>query len=123
MSPLAEAIYHVLRCRVPTTGDPRISYVRLQESLPPEFASARWDDSDGSWQLSDAIIEIVQTCRAHNLPCIAGLAVHELNGHLAGPGKGFYPLAYPEAATTEEQMGSWKQEMEIIKQTDYPQRL
>jgi hypothetical protein len=35
MSPLAEAVYDVLRFRVPTTGDPRISYSALRASLPP----------------------------------------------------------------------------------------
>lgn len=123
MSPFANAIYDVLRSRVPAVGDVRISYTELFGTLPPEFASVRLDSPDGIRRMSEALAEIVQGCRAIGLPCIAGLIVQNMKGKLEYPGKGYYPVAHPTAKSKEEQLALWGHEVELVKKTTYPDQL
>lgn len=123
MSPLALAIYAVLRTLVPSRGDSRVSYSDLLSRLPEQLAHLDLEDPAHRNDLSEALGEIVLACRAAGLPALSALVVRLDGGELGYPGPGYYGLAHPEAAGELEQLAAWGRELEAAKGATYPERL
>lgn len=116
MSPLAAAIYAVLRGRVPARR-PELSYTDLVGLLP-----APWNSLDpDSDLLARALGELVAGCRAEGLPAISAMVVRHRE---RVPGPGYYPMAHPaEASDTPKAMIAWANELEQVRKTKYPATL
>jgi hypothetical protein len=122
MSDLALACYAVLRLLVPCTGDPRISYAELVRRLPSRFWYLDLDNPQHRNELWAALGEIVEACHAHSprLPALPAIVVKEEDGRLTYPGSGYYPVAHPGVEDEEELLVLWSQELEAVRQTQYP---
>jgi len=83
MSPLGEAIYHVLAQRV-GLENPLISYYELHKKLPPldpPYDNITWNDE----RLFQALGEVGRACRDHGLPTLTGLVIRSME---QSPGSG-----------------------------------
>lgn len=124
MSPCASAIYDILRVRVPTTGDPRIAYGDLNASLRQLGSrSVALASGEGIFELRKTLEEIVEACRARQLPCIIALIVQQTCGQLGYPGGGYYSYVHPDAKSKEEKLVLWGRELEAVKRTTYPEQI
>ncbi len=120
MTPLAIAIFSVLRTRVPTLGDPRISYSDLVDQLPADFNELNVRDQDNRDELSSALGEIVSACRARGLPALSAIVVS--HGSRV-PGEGYYAEAYADENSREEKIALWGREFEAVRLQSYPNQL
>ncbi len=120
MSPLGEAIYHVLAQRV-GLENPLITYQELVDSLPPLAPPyeniTRADDG----RLSIALGELGRACRDHGLPTPTALVIRRIE---QSPGSGYYPVFHPETGNDPvKQKEAWESELEKARSTKYPQSL
>ncbi len=119
MSPLGEAIYHVLAQRV-GLENPLISYYELHKKLPPldpPYDNITWNDE----RLFQALGEVGRACRDHGLPTLTGLVIRSME---QSPGSGYYRMFHPETGDdTVKQREAWESELERAKSTRYPQSL
>jgi hypothetical protein len=117
MSPLAAAVYDILRSRTALT-EPRITYGNLAAQLreaAEEFASV----THRSPQLYAALCEVGAECRRLDLPPLPALVVRaDTNrpgdAYYQGKCSGMVPVANPVAA--------WWRDLEAVKATTYPPR-
>ena len=123
MSPLAFAIYTVLRTLVPCPRNPCISYSDLLSRLPDEFKSFNLENPAKRNELSEALGEIVIACRAQDLPALPALVVQLEEVGLGYPGPGYYGIAHHEVSGELEQLAAWGRELEAVKRTTYPEIL
>jgi hypothetical protein len=117
MSPLAEAVYAILRSR-PGRSDPRITYAELAAELretSEEFEEIR----HRSRQLYVALGEVADECRRLGLPSLAALVVRADSRR---PGDAYYQGMPPELLYREQRIAAWRQELEAVKQAVYPVR-
>lgn len=113
MTPLARAVYEVLRQRVPSRNG-QISYSSLSSQLPPPFTGI-----DYHFGLSAPLGEIVHACTARGLPPLSALVVRADVGY---PGDLYFTTAYP--GTEEgEAMRRWAVDFKSAKSTSYPPTL
>jgi len=118
LSMLANAIYQVLRQRVPGRHAD-IPYRQLVEQLPPlarPYQDLHWRDP----RLDEALGEIVTACRAAQLPALSAIVVNAETGR---PGRQYYPLAHPGVRDEVEQEVLWAREREQVLVTGYPPAL
>jgi hypothetical protein len=115
MSPLAEAVYDILRAR-PGLADPRITYAGLARALravSEEFESINARNRD----LYAALGEVAQECRRLGLPSLAALVVRADSRR---PGEAYYagmPFRF-----RGEKVAAWREELEAVKGAEYPLR-
>jgi len=117
MSPLAEAVYTILRVRV-GRPDPRITYAELAarlRDLSDEFEGAHHRNP----QLYAALGEVGAECRRLGLPCLAALVVR---ADTRRPGAAYYEGMSPGIVYKGEKVEEWRRELEAVKQTTYPPR-
>ncbi len=117
MSPLAEAIYEILRLRI-SWPDPRITYAELAEELretSEEFGGiyAR------SRHLYAALDEVGQECRQHRLPPLPALVVR---ADTRRPGAAYFAGKDSGIVYRGEKVAAWRRELEAVKQAAYPPR-
>ncbi len=113
MSPLADAIYEILRCRA-SEPEPRITYARLAEELrdlSDEFEMIY----HRSQQLYLALNEVGKECRRLRLPCLAALVVRADTGR---PGAAYYS----GKGFKGEQVAAWRRDLDAVKKASYPPR-
>jgi hypothetical protein len=114
MSPLAEAVYTILRSRVKRV-DPRITYAELAAELRDqsddfEFISHR------SQALYAALTEVGAECRRLKLPLLPALVVR---ADTRRPGDAYYGGT---GVFKGEQVAAWRREVEGVRQAIYPPR-
>ena len=118
MSPLANAIYQILRAQVPSE-DGRINYQRMVEQLPAQHGITSPNDA----RLNSAYSEITDACRQNGLPAIMAILVRlDENGELGTPGPGYYPAAHP-GMNRADAFIAWALEYEQARLTVYPETL
>jgi len=116
VSPLATAVYNVLRVRVPATR-PELSYEDLCTKLPASVGTIE----ARSQLLWEALGDIVRACRAAELPALPAIVV---NKHERVPGKAYYAVAHPGDAHDEAlAMIAWGKEVLMVRATTYPPTL
>lgn len=118
LSALADAVYQILRQRVPSE-DPTLFYGALVEelgTLPPPNQSLQPHDR----RLFAALGEVGRACRAAGLPAISSIVVAKESGV---PGSGYYIDHHPQARSEEAKFVSWRSEFMIAKTTTYPPTL
>jgi hypothetical protein len=117
MSPLAEAVYDILRRRV-AADDPRITYAELARQLRDIS-----DDFDTithrSQQLYAALCEVGDECRRLRLPLLPALVVR---ADTRRPGDAYYEGTSGGAVYKGEKVAAWRRELEAVTQADYPPR-
>ena len=119
MSPLAEAIYHVLGPRV-GLKNPLISYHDLVKKLPP-LGPPHADITRNDPRLYQALSELGKACQALGFPNLAALVVRSQE---QTPGSGYYQAAHPEAGDDPaSQRDAWERELVRVKATTYPTTL
>jgi hypothetical protein len=117
MSPLAEAIYAILRQRI-GRDDPRITYKELAASLRDldeafEYAHHR------NPQLYAALGEIGRECRRLRLPPMPALVVR---ADTRRPGEAYYTGKCSTLIYKDERVSAWRRDLEAVKQAVYPRR-
>jgi hypothetical protein len=117
MSPLAEAIYEILRQRLSET-DPRVSYAELAEvlrDLSTDFEAIY----HRSQQLYAALGEIGQECRRLRLPPLPALVVR---ADTRRPGAAYYEGRCSGLMYHGERVAAWRRDLEAVRQATYPER-
>jgi len=117
MSPLAEAVYEILRAR-PGLPDPRVTYGELAAGLreaSPQFEHV----THRSRELYAALGEVADECRRLGLPSLAALVVRADSRR---PGDAYYQGMSPSLVYRGEQVSAWREELEAVKQARYPAR-
>jgi hypothetical protein len=115
MSPLAEAVYSILRSR-PGLPDPRITYAELALQLRTS-AELFEHITHRSRELYAALSEVGEECARLELPCLAALVVRADSRR---PGDAYFqgmPFRFPG-----ERYEAWRQELEAVNRTEYPPR-
>jgi hypothetical protein len=114
MSPLAGAVYDILRQRT-CLPDPRITYAELAaalRALADEFEYVH----HRTRPLYVALDEVGKECRRLRLPALPALVVR---ADTRRPGEAYYAsgLAY-----RGERVAAWRRDLEAVKGTTYPAR-
>jgi hypothetical protein len=117
MSPLAEAVYEVLRAQ-PGRPDPRITYAELAETLR-ETSTEFEHITHRSRQLYAALGEVAQACGRLGLPSLAALVVRADSRR---PGEAYHQGRTPPLRFKGEKIAAWRQELEAASQAVYPPR-
>src|SRR3954453_898221 len=117
MSPMADAIYEILRRR---TGkeEPRITYKELAEALRDfdeafEFAYHR------NPQLYSALGEIGRECRRLRLPPMPALVVR---ADTRRPGDAYFDSKSMAKLFKDDRINAWRRDLEAVKRAKYPKR-
>jgi hypothetical protein len=117
MSPLAEAVYDILRRRV-AAADPRITYADLARQL--RDASDDFENiTHRSQQLYAALCEVGDECRRLRLPLLPALVVR---ADTRRPGDAYYEGTCGGAVYKGEKVVAWRRELEAVRRADYPPR-
>ena len=116
LSPLASAIYDVLRPMVPSP-DAAITYSDLAAELKKKH-SYDLDGSDPT--LHEALGEIVHACKAKQLPALPAMVVRKKE---KSPGFGYYPVAHPAAKDDAAKKAAWESEIDGVRKATYPPSL
>jgi len=115
MSPLAEAVYSILRVRV-ARPDPRITYAELARML--RETSEDFDHiHPRSRELYAILGEVAQVCHRLRLPSLAALVVR---ADTRRPGEAYYQGRTPPLRSRGEKVSAWRQELEAASQAVYP---
>lgn len=117
MSPLAVAVYRILRERV-ALPEPRITYAELAEQLR--------DTSDEfeyifhrSRELYTALTEVGRECRRLRLPPLPALVVR---ADTKRPGDAYYAGKCSGRVSRGEGIAAWRRDLERVKRSTYPPR-
>jgi hypothetical protein len=117
MSPLAEAIYEILRRRI-GRDDPRITYKELAAALRDlgeEFEYAHQRNP----QLYAALGELGRECRRLRLPPLPALVVR---ADTRRPGEAYYAGKCSGVIYRDDRVSAWRRDLERVKQAAYPPR-
>jgi hypothetical protein len=117
MSPLAEAVYEILRSWT-SRPDPRITYAELAEQLreaDEDFA----DIYHRSRQLYAALGEVGTVCRRLGLPALPALVVR---ADTRRPGAAYFEGKCSGSAYKGESVSAWRRELEAVREATYPPR-
>jgi hypothetical protein len=117
LSPLAEAIYEILRQRI-GRGDPRITYKDLAAALR-DFSEAFEYAHHRNPQLYAALGEIGRECRRARLPPMPALVVR---ADTRRPGDAYYSGKRSRIAYKDDKVIAWRRDLEAVKQATYPPR-
>jgi hypothetical protein len=117
MSPLAEAVYAILRSRT-SRPESRITYAELAAQLRDasddfEYITHR------SRQLYAALWEVGDECRRLGLPSLPALVVRADTGR---PGDAYYEGKASGSPFKGEKVAAWRREVEAVQKTTYPAR-
>jgi hypothetical protein len=117
MSPLAAAVYDILRRRT-AQPDPRLSYAELAEQLRDtsevfEYVHHR------SRQLYAALGEVGKECRRLRLPPLPALVVR---ADTRRPGAAYYAGKRSGGIFKGDQIAAWRRDLEGVRRTRYPRR-
>jgi len=115
MSPLAEAVYEILRRRA-ALPEPRITYRELAaqlRDLSDDFAHI----THRSRELYASLWEVGGECRRLGLPALPALVVRADTGR---PGDAYYEGS--TAVFKGERVAEWRRELEAVRQARYPAR-
>jgi hypothetical protein len=116
MSPLAEAVYSILRVR-PGSADPRISYAELSRAL--HEASEQFEYiNHRSRELYLALGEVADECLRLSLPSLAALVVRADSRR---PGDAYY-AGMDSELSRGERIAVWREELEAVEKAEYPSR-
>jgi hypothetical protein len=115
MSPLAEAVYEILRAQL-GGPDPRITYAELASRLRETSEEFEYIHHR-SRQLYAVLGEVAQACRKLRLPSLAALVVRADSGR---PGEAYYQGRNPPLRSRGEKVSAWRQELEAACQAVYP---
>jgi hypothetical protein len=117
MSPLAEAIYEILRRRT-VLPDPRITYAELAgqlRDLSGEFEHTHHRNRE----LYAALTEVGRECRRLRLPPLPALVVRADTGR---PGAAYYERKCTGVVYRGEKIAAWRRDLEAVKGARYPSR-
>jgi hypothetical protein len=117
VSPLAEAIYSLLRLR-PALPDPRITYAELARLLR-ETSEQFETISHRSREMYTALTEIGQDCRRLDLPPLPALVVR---ADTRRPGDAYHTEPSDGVLTKGEKVAAWREDLEAVKEAVYPDR-
>ncbi len=117
MSPLAEAIYEILRRRT-AEEDPRITYAQLAETLRETSADFEYVHHRNR-ELYAALNEVGQECRRSRWPSLPALVVRADTGR---PGAAYFAGKCSGVVYRGEQVSAWQREVAAVKQATYPRR-
>jgi hypothetical protein len=117
MSPMAEAIYEILRRRI-GRDDPRITYKELAAALrdcDEAFEYAHYRNP----QLYTALGEIGRECRRARLPPMPALVVR---ADTRRPGDAYYAAKSSGIVYKGDSVIAWRRDLEAVKRATYPPR-
>jgi hypothetical protein len=117
MSPLAEAIYDILRRRT-SLPDPRITYANLAEQVR-DVSEDFGHINHRSRELYVALWEIGDECHRLRLPCLPALVVRADTGR---PGEAYYEGTSTGALFKGEKVAAWRRELDAVQRATYPPR-
>jgi hypothetical protein len=115
MSPLAAAVYDILRRRT-SRQDPRITYAELAGQLrarSEEFA----DINHRSRPLYAALGEVGKECRRLRLPPLPALVVR---ADTRRPGAAYFEGGCTGMVYRGDKVAAWWRDVEAVKQAAYP---
>jgi hypothetical protein len=115
VSPLAEAVYAILRLR-PATPQPCITYAELARALR-DASEAFETISHRSRELYTALVEVGEECRRLGLPPLPALVVR---ADTRRPGDAYHSPS--STATRGERAAAWRADLEAVKRSQYPAR-
>jgi hypothetical protein len=115
VSPLAEAIYEILRQRT-ARDDPRITYKELAEALRDSSEAFEYAHHRNP-QLYAALGEIGRECRRVRLPPLPALVVR---ADTRRPGEAYYAGKCARIVYKADKVTAWRRDLEAVKQTTYP---
>jgi hypothetical protein len=116
MSPLAEVIYDILRCRT-SLEEPRITYAELAEQVRDtgdEFEYVHHRNR----QLYTALAEVGAECRRRKLPPLPALVVR---ADTRRPGDAYYEGKCGGTVYRGERIAAWRRDLEAVKAASYPE--
>lgn len=116
MSPLAEAVYDLLRRR-PALAEPRITYGELARRLRQRAAFAHLGHR--SRELYAALAEVGRACRRLGLPPLPALVVR---ADTRRPGAAYYTGRCAGGVSAANPVAAWWDDLERVKQSRYPAR-
>jgi hypothetical protein len=117
MSPLAEAIYAILRSRT-FLDEPRITYKALASELrdcDPSFEHVHHRNQE----LYLALGEVGKECRRLKLPPLPALVVR---ADTKRPGAAYYGGKRSGGSYRGEQISAWRRDLEAVKRASFPPR-
>ncbi len=117
MSPLADAVYEILRRRT-SSSEPRITYAQLGRELR-EASKEFCDINHRSQRLYAALCEVGAECRRLNLPSLPELVVR---ADTKRPGDAYFGGRSSNIAYEREKLAAWRKEVEAVKCAKYPMR-
>jgi hypothetical protein len=117
MSPLAEAVYEILRVRT-SNPDPRITYAELAEALRDTSEEFEYVHHRNR-QLYVALTEVGQECRRLRLPPLPALVVR---ADTRRPGAAYYEGKCSATVFKGEQVAAWRRDLEAVQRATYPPR-
>jgi hypothetical protein len=117
VSPLAEAVYALLRLRT-AQADPRITYSELSEQLR-DLAEEFGHVNRRSRELYAALTEVGALCRRLRLPPLPALVVR---ADTRRPGGAYFEGGCSGLVYRGEKVAAWREEVEAVKRTKYPAR-
>jgi hypothetical protein len=117
MSPLATAVYQVLRLRA-ELPEPRITYAELAGQVRAGGAGFE-GVHHRSRELYAALGEVGDECRRLGLPCLAALVVR---ADTRRPGAAYFEAACPGTVYKGEKVAAWRRELDAVRQAAYPAR-
>jgi len=115
MSPLAEAIYDILRRRT-TKADPRITYAELAEALR-DVAAQFEHMHHRNRELYVALGEVGNACGRLGLPPLPALVVRADSRR---PGDAYYTGKCSRLVYRGDRIAAWRDDLEAVKQARYP---
>jgi hypothetical protein len=116
MSPLAEAVYEILRRRA-SLDEPRISYADLAaqlRSISKDFVSIY----HRSRSLYASLVEVGQECRRLGLPPLPALVVR---ADTRRPGAAYFS-GKGGTIPARDRVASWWRDLEAVRAATYPAR-
>ena len=115
MSPLASAIYEILRRRA-NLSEPRITYKVLSEQVREQS-----EEFEAIYQRSQALYvalgDVGRACRRLRLPSLPALVVR---ADTKRPGEAYFAGKCSGAVFRGEKISVWRKEVEAIKKSTYP---
>jgi hypothetical protein len=115
MSPLAAAIYEILRQRT-AKPDPRITYAELAEQLR-EFSEALEYIHHRHRELYTALAEVGKECRRLRVPPLPALVVR---ADTRRPGAAYYSGKRRGLPHRGAQVAAWREDLEAVKRARFP---
>ena len=117
MSPLAEAVYEILR-RCVADADPRITYAELARQLR-DFSDAFEFAHHRNRELYTALAEVGAECRRRRLPPLPALVVR---ADTRRPGEAYYAGGCSGVIYRGDKIAVWRRDLEAVKEATYPAR-